>query len=136
MIEWSEQHLTIRDMVRRFVTAEIKPRLTELEHGDLPPYDILRKMMAAFGLDEMARLRFQKQIAKFLLLSLPNPQVYRYGKATLVKRFPLLIKRNPFVTEFSQTLLKQSGSPSRSLFRNIANIAARFIVGVPITNTS
>jgi len=25
MIEWSEQHLTIRDMVRRFVTAEIKP---------------------------------------------------------------------------------------------------------------
>src|SRR5438874_6469757 len=64
MIEWSEQHLTIRDMVRRFVTAEIKPRLMELEHGDLPPYDILRKMMAAFGLDEMARMRFQKQIAR------------------------------------------------------------------------
>src|SRR6266702_2774378 len=51
-------------MVRRFVTAEIKPCLMELEHGDLPPYDILRKMMAAFGLDEMARLRFQKQIAR------------------------------------------------------------------------
>src|SRR5205823_9838645 len=63
-IEWSEQHLTIRDMVRRFVTAEIKPRLMELEHGDLQPYDILRKMMAAFGLDEMARMRFQKQIAR------------------------------------------------------------------------
>ena len=64
MIEWSEQHLTIRDMVRRFVAAEIRPRLMELEHGDLPPYDILRKMMAAFGLDEMARLRFQKQIER------------------------------------------------------------------------
>src|SRR6266581_2239787 len=64
MIEWSEQHLTIRDMVRRFVTAEIKPRLMELEHGDLPPYDILRKLMAAFGLAEMARMRFQKQIER------------------------------------------------------------------------
>src|SRR2546428_628709 len=46
------------------VAAEIKPRLMELEHGALPPYDILRKMMAAFGLDEMARLRFQKQIER------------------------------------------------------------------------
>src|SRR5438128_10690751 len=64
MIEWSEQHVTIRDMVRGFVTAEIKPRLMELEHGDLPPYDILRKMMATFGLDEMARMRFQKQIER------------------------------------------------------------------------
>jgi alkylation response protein AidB-like acyl-CoA dehydrogenase len=64
MIEWSEQHELIRDMVRRFVEAEIKPRLVDLEHGDLPPYDILRKMMAAFGLDEMARMRFQKQIER------------------------------------------------------------------------
>ena len=48
MIEWSEQHLLIRDMVRRFVEAEIKPRLGELEHGDTPPYDVLRKMMQAF----------------------------------------------------------------------------------------
>jgi alkylation response protein AidB-like acyl-CoA dehydrogenase len=64
MIEWSEQHELIRDMVRRFIEAEIKPRLVDLEHGDLPPYDILRKMMAAFGLDEMARMRFQKQIER------------------------------------------------------------------------
>jgi alkylation response protein AidB-like acyl-CoA dehydrogenase len=64
VIEWSEQHELIRDMVRRFVEAEIKPRLADLEHGDLPPYDILRKMMAAFGLDEMARMRFQKQIER------------------------------------------------------------------------
>src|SRR5205814_1500340 len=35
-----------------------------LEHGDLPPYDVLRKMMKAFGLDEMARIRFQKQIER------------------------------------------------------------------------
>src|SRR5262249_23182733 len=64
MIEWSEQHQMIRDMVRRFVEAEIKPRLEEFEHGDTPPYDVLRKMMAAFGIDEMARQRFQRQIER------------------------------------------------------------------------
>ncbi|MBI2892436.1 MAG: acyl-CoA dehydrogenase family protein [Deltaproteobacteria bacterium] len=58
MIEWSEQHLAIRDMVRRFVEAEITPRLEELEHGDTPPYEVLRKLFRTFGIDEMARARF------------------------------------------------------------------------------
>src|SRR3954466_4811740 len=64
MIEWSEQHLVIRDMVRRFIDVEIKPQLEELEHGDTPPYAVLRKMMQAFGLHEMARMRFARQIAR------------------------------------------------------------------------
>src|SRR5205814_5595263 len=64
MIEWNEQHLMIRDAMRRFIDAEIKPRLEELEHGDTPPYDVLRKMMRTFGLDELARQRFQKRIAR------------------------------------------------------------------------
>jgi acyl-CoA dehydrogenase len=64
MIEWSEQHLAVRDAMRRFVEAEIKPHLEDLEHGDLPPYDILRKMMKTFGIDEMSRARFQKQIER------------------------------------------------------------------------
>jgi hypothetical protein len=64
MIEWGEQHLAIRDAMRRFIEAEIKPHLEELEHGEMPPYDILRKMMKTFGIDEMARARFQKQIER------------------------------------------------------------------------
>jgi hypothetical protein len=64
MIEWSEQHLAIRDAMRRFVEAEILPHVEELEHGEMPPYDILRKMMKTFGIDEMARARFQKQIER------------------------------------------------------------------------
>ena len=60
MIEWSEQHLMIRDAVRKFVEAEIKPNLEELEHGDLPPYDILRKMLQTFGMDEMARAALRR----------------------------------------------------------------------------
>jgi alkylation response protein AidB-like acyl-CoA dehydrogenase len=64
MIEWSEQHQAIRAMVRRFVDEEIKPNLAELEHGSTPPYDVLRKMFRTFGLREMARAQFQKQIER------------------------------------------------------------------------
>ena len=64
MIEWSEQHLMIRDAVRKFVDAEIVPNLEALEHGDMPPYDVLRKMFKTFGMDELARARFDKQIAR------------------------------------------------------------------------
>jgi len=64
MIEWNEQQQMIRDAVRKFIQAEIVPNVEELEHGDLPPYDILRKMMKTFGIDEMSRARFRKQIER------------------------------------------------------------------------
>jgi alkylation response protein AidB-like acyl-CoA dehydrogenase len=64
MIEWSEQHEMIRDAVRRFIEEEIVPHHMELEHGELPPYDILRKLYATFGMDELARTRFEKQLAR------------------------------------------------------------------------
>ena len=64
MIEWSEQHELIRQTFRRFVEAEIKPNLRELEHGDTPPYAVLRKMMATFGIDQMARARVERQILR------------------------------------------------------------------------
>ena len=63
MIEWSESQLMIRDAVRKFMTDEVEPHVEALEHGDMPPYEILRKMYATFGMNEMARSRFQKQIA-------------------------------------------------------------------------
>ncbi len=62
MIEWSESHLMIRDAVRRFVDDEIVPNLEALEHGDMPPYDILRKMYKTFGMDAMAKARFAKMV--------------------------------------------------------------------------
>jgi acyl-CoA dehydrogenase len=60
MIEWNEMHLQIRDMMRRFVEAEVKPNLEALEHGDLPPYAILRKMIGSFGIADMAKARFAR----------------------------------------------------------------------------
>jgi len=64
MIEWSESQQLIRDTVRKFVEAEIKPHLEELEYGDTPPYDVLRKMIRTFGMDELARARFRHQIER------------------------------------------------------------------------
>src|SRR6187549_3156493 len=64
MIDWSEQHQMIRDALRRFVEAEIAPQVEALEHGDLPPYEILRKMFRTFGLDELARARFRGQLER------------------------------------------------------------------------
>ncbi|MBM4267246.1 MAG: acyl-CoA dehydrogenase [Deltaproteobacteria bacterium] len=64
MIEWSEQHLAIRDAFRRFVEAEIKPNLEELEHGDTPPYRVLRKMFETFGIGAMQLDRFQRQLER------------------------------------------------------------------------
>ena len=62
MYKWSDEQVMVRDAVRQFVEAEIKPNLEELEHGDTPPYDILRKLFSTFGMDSMARDRFKRQI--------------------------------------------------------------------------
>ena len=64
MFEWSDEHQMIREAVKRFVDDEVRPHVEELEHGDRPPYDILRKMFATFGMDAMARERFKKQIER------------------------------------------------------------------------
>jgi alkylation response protein AidB-like acyl-CoA dehydrogenase len=61
MIEWSEQHVMIRDMVRRFIEAEIIPVREQIEHGDLPPYDTMRKLVNTFGLAEAARMRYEAE---------------------------------------------------------------------------
>jgi hypothetical protein len=64
MFEWSDEHRMIRDAVRQFVEAEIVPKRDELEHGDLPPYDILRRLFATFGMDVMARESFKRRIER------------------------------------------------------------------------
>src|SRR5215218_2169633 len=64
MFEWTEEQKMIRDAVRQFVEKEIKPHVEELEHGDLPPYDVLRKMFATFGMDSMARESFKRRIER------------------------------------------------------------------------
>ena len=62
MFEWSEEQLAIRDAVRRFVAEEVAPNVEELEHGETPPYAVMRKLYRTFGLDEAARQSFKRAL--------------------------------------------------------------------------
>ncbi len=64
MHEWSDEHLMIQGAMRAFIQKEIRPNLEELEHGDTPPYEILRKMYAEFGIAEANRATFTKRIER------------------------------------------------------------------------
>jgi len=64
MYTWSDEHLMIQGAVRDFVQKNIKPNLEELEHGDTPPYEILRKMYAEFGIAEASAATFRQRIER------------------------------------------------------------------------
>ena len=105
MFEWSEELQMVRDAVRQFVDNEIRPHREELEHGDLPPYDVLRKMYETFGMGAMAlgivsqclelcvdyarnRVQFGQPIGEFQLiqLKLAKMEVARMNIQNLVFR--------------------------------------------------
>ncbi|MEU4595796.1 acyl-CoA dehydrogenase family protein [Nocardia sp. NPDC023988] len=64
MFEWSETDEMIRESVRAFIDKEVRPHIDELEHGELPPYDIMRTLFSQFGLDVMAGEAVDKMLAK------------------------------------------------------------------------
>jgi acyl-CoA dehydrogenase len=64
VIEWSDEQRMVQAAVRDFIEKEVEPHHRELEYGDLPPYDIIRKLLSTFGMDAMARDRFGRQIAR------------------------------------------------------------------------
>src|SRR5208283_3064771 len=64
MYEWSEEQRAIRDAVRRFMEEEVKPNVEELEHGDTPPYEVIRRLYRTFGLDALARDSFKRALER------------------------------------------------------------------------
>jgi acyl-CoA dehydrogenase len=64
MLDWTDEQQMVRDAVRRFVDEEVRPHVDDLEHGDMPPYDILRKLFATFGMDAMAKDSFHRRIER------------------------------------------------------------------------
>ncbi len=62
MYEWTDEQEMVRGAVRQFIDKEIRPRVDEFEHGDTPPYEVLRKLFRDFGMDVAARDRFAKQM--------------------------------------------------------------------------
>jgi len=64
MHDWNDDQLMVRDAMRRFIDAEVVPHIDDVEHNGVPPYEIIRKMYSAFGMDQMARDRFKKQLER------------------------------------------------------------------------
>ena len=64
MFEWPEELEMVRTAVREFVDQEIRPHRDDLEHGDMAPYDLLRKLYRTFGIGTMARDSFERRIAQ------------------------------------------------------------------------
>ena len=89
MFEWSEEHLAIRDAVRRFVEEEIAPNVEELEHGDTPPYEVIRKLYRTFGLDALARDRFKGQLER-KLSDKPAPERTEGGGNAAMTLIPII----------------------------------------------
>jgi acyl-CoA dehydrogenase len=63
LYKWSDELQMFRDSVRRFVEAEVAPRREDIEFGDVPPYDLLRRFYNTFGLGDAARERFERRMA-------------------------------------------------------------------------
>jgi alkylation response protein AidB-like acyl-CoA dehydrogenase len=64
LIEWSDTDALIRDTIRDFVDKQIRPHVDELEHGELPPYELIRLFFKTFGLDAMARDAFDPHASR------------------------------------------------------------------------
>jgi acyl-CoA dehydrogenase len=64
MFELGEQHTMVAQMVRRWCEAHLKPALPALESGEMQPFDLMRKMARAFGLDGMARAALSRRVEK------------------------------------------------------------------------
>jgi len=62
--QWSDEHQMLRQAMKDFIAKEILPVKQDLEHGDRPPYDVLRKLLATFGMAEMARANFQLRMER------------------------------------------------------------------------
>lgn len=59
MLAWSDEQLMYRRAVRRFVDTVIAPQRDDLEHGSVPPYEVLRQFYSAFSVGENAIERFE-----------------------------------------------------------------------------
>src|ERR1700684_4299638 len=89
LFEWSEEQLAIRDAVRRFVEEEIKPNVEELEFGDAPPYEVMRKLYKTFGLDALAREGFKRQLER-KLSDKPAPEQEGGGGNAAMTLIPII----------------------------------------------
>ena len=60
MYAFSPEQEMVRQMVRQWAERELVPKISALEHNEILPYELMRKLGADFGMIEMARARFAR----------------------------------------------------------------------------
>ena len=63
MIEWSDMDIAVRESVREWIDKNVRPIQDELETGQIPPFDLARRLFADFGIDAMAGEAVDKLLA-------------------------------------------------------------------------
>ncbi len=74
MFDFSEEHKTMRRVLRRWVDAELVPHVDALESEAMLPYEPMRKLLGTFGADEMARQAVAKLEARASGAATPTPE--------------------------------------------------------------
>ncbi|GAB3681976.1 acyl-CoA dehydrogenase family protein [Actinocorallia lasiicapitis] len=74
MIEWNDDEIMVRDMVRDWIGKEVRPVLDELDSGELLPYDLIRNLYTTFGMRDMAASSFDARIEKEKAGVAPEPK--------------------------------------------------------------
>ncbi|MDB4966749.1 MAG: acyl-CoA dehydrogenase domain protein, partial [Myxococcales bacterium] len=60
MLDFTDEQKMARKMLRQWADKELAPHVAKMEKGEILPYDIMRKLISAFGMDEMVRAQFKK----------------------------------------------------------------------------
>jgi acyl-CoA dehydrogenase len=60
MLDFTDEQKMARQMLRQWCDKELAPHVAKMEKGEILPYDIMRKLIAAFGMDEMIRAQLKK----------------------------------------------------------------------------
>lgn len=59
MFEFTEEHKMVRQMIRRWTTEKLEPKVPELEAG-APPYELMRDFAKTFGISGMIKSAFER----------------------------------------------------------------------------
>lgn len=64
MFRFTDEHLMVRQMVRKWVESKLVPANAALERNEILPYDLMRDFAKSFGLPDMIRASFEKLAQK------------------------------------------------------------------------
>src|SRR5262245_46742289 len=64
MFDFTDEQKMVRNVVRKWVLANLSPAVDRLESEETLPYDLMRGFIKTFGIDEMARAAMKKLEAR------------------------------------------------------------------------